>query len=128
MIALGNGELLWSMVMFFFFVIYFMMLFNVIGDLFRDHTLGGFAKTIWILFLLFLPLLSLLIYMIVRGDGMAKRAMAQQAEMKKQMDEYVKETAGGADPTAQIASAKSLLDSGAISQEEFEALKKKAIG
>lgn len=122
----GTG-LLWSMLAFFFMVIYFMMLFNVIGDLFRDKEAGGFAKTMWIIFLLVAPFLSLIIYMLVRGDGMAKRAMAQQAEMQQQMDAYVKQTAGAGDPTAQIAQAKSLLDSGAISQEEYDSLKKKAL-
>jgi hypothetical protein len=115
------------MVAFFFMVIYFMMLFSVLGDLFRDHSLGGFAKTMWILFLLVAPLLSLLIYMIARGDGMAKRGMEQQAAMQQQMDQYVKQTAASTDPSSQIAQAKSLLDSGAISQEEFDAIKKKAL-
>lgn len=115
------------MLMFFFFIIYFMMLFNVIGDLFRDPDMGGWGKTLWILFLLVVPLLSLLIYMITRGDGMAKRAVAAQAQMQEQMDDYVRKTAGGGDPAAQIAQAKSLLDSGAISQEEFDKLKAKAL-
>lgn len=128
MIALSTGGgLLWSMLMFFFFIIYFMMLFNVIGDLFRDPDMGGWGKTLWILFLLVVPLLSLLIYMITRGDGMAKRAVAAQAQMQEQMDDYVRKTAGGGDPAAQIAQAKSLLDSGAISQEEFDKLKAKAL-
>lgn len=122
------GTMLWTMLTLFFMVIYFMMLFSVLGDLFRDHELSGFSKMSWILALLFIPLLSLLIYMIARGDGMAERAIAQQQKMQQQMDQYVKQTAGAADPAAQIAQAKSLLDSGAINQQEFDALKAKALG
>jgi ABC-type multidrug transport system fused ATPase/permease subunit len=128
LIADTGGSILWSMIMFFFFIIYFMMLFQVIGDLFRDHELGGVSKTLWMLFLLIVPLLSLLIYMIARGEGMAKRAMAQQAQMQQQMDEYVRQTAASGAPAEQIAKAKQLLDSGAISQAEFDALKQKALG
>jgi len=127
LIADTGGSLLWSMVMFFFFIIYFMMLFQVIGDLFRDHKMGGAAKTLWVLFLLIVPLLSLLIYMITRGEGMAKRAMAQQADMQKQMDNYVKQTAAGSNPVDQIAQARKLLDDGAITQQEFDDIKKKAL-
>jgi cell division protein FtsB len=115
------------MVALFFMVIYFMMLFSVIGDLFRDHGLNGFAKFLWVLFLLVAPFLSLFLYLIIRGDGMAKRGMAAQAEMQQQMDAYVKQTASGANPTEQIAQAKKLLDDGAISQQEFDDIKKKAL-
>ena len=125
---IGSGDLLWAMMAFFFMVIYFMMLFSVIGDLFRDHELSGFSKVIWILALLFLPLLSLLIYMIARGSGMAERSIAAQQQMQKQMDTYVQQTAAGANPTEQIAQAKKLLDDGAISQQEFDSIKAKALG
>ncbi len=123
------GDFLWSLVVIFFMVIYFMMLFSVIGDLFRSKDLNGFSKVIWIIALLFLPLISLLVYMIVRGDGMADRAIAaagraqdQQMEMAKQI--VATDSSSAAD---QIAQAKNLLDSGAISQAEYDALKAKAL-
>jgi ABC-type multidrug transport system fused ATPase/permease subunit len=125
---LGLGELLWTMVAVFFMVIYFMMLFGVIGDLFRDREMSGFSKVLWILFLLWVPLLSLLIYVVARGGGMAERSMAAQQAAQQQMDQYVKETAASAAPAEQIAQAKKLLDEGAIDQQEYEALKKKALG
>jgi len=122
-----NTGFLWNMVVFFFLVMYLMLLFNVIGDLFRDHELNGFAKFLWVLFLLFLPFLSLFIYLIARGDGMSKRAIAAQQQMQKQMDDYVKETAGADNPADQISKAKKLLDDGAINQAEFDAIKQKAL-
>lgn len=127
MLGLGNGTFFWGLITFFFFVIYFMMLFNVIGDLFRDKSMSGAGKVFWILFLLIIPLFSLLIYVIVRGGGMAERALEAQKDMQAQMDAYVKQTAAGADPAEQIAKAKKLLDDGAISQQEFDDLKKKAM-
>jgi cell division protein FtsB len=122
-----NSGFLWNMVIFFFFIIYFMMLFQVIGDLFRDKELGGFSKFLWCVFLLVLPFLSLFIYLIARGDGMAKRTIAAQTAMQQQMDEYVKQTAGSTDPAAQIANAKKLLDDGSIDQAEYDKLKAKAL-
>jgi hypothetical protein len=123
------GDFLWSLVVIFFMVIYFMMLFSVIGDLFRSKDLSGFAKVLWILALLFFPLISLLVYMIVRGDGMADRAIAaagraqdQQMQAARQM--VAGETASAAD---QIAQAKNLLDDGAITQAEYDSIKAKAL-
>jgi cell division protein FtsB len=124
---LAEWSFLWSMVWFFFLIMYFMILFNVIGDIFRDHELGGFSKFLWCMFLLVAPFLSLFIYLIVRGDSMAKRSIAAQQQAQKQMDDYVKQTAGAGDPTTQIANAKKLLDDGAISQAEFDAIKQKAL-
>jgi hypothetical protein len=122
------GDLLWSIIMVFFFFMYLMILFSVIGDLFRNHEMGGFTKAIWVIALLFAPLISLLIYLIVHNDGMAKRSMAQAQEAQAQMDAYVRQTAGtGGTPAEQIAKAKELLDAGAIDQAEFDALKAKAL-
>lgn len=124
---IGLGELLWSLLVIFFMVTYFMMLFYVIVDLFRDHELGGVAKAIWLIVLLFFPFITLLVYMIARGDGMAKRNIAHAQAAQADFDSYVQNVASSASPADQIASAKSLLDQGAITQEEFDALKAKAL-
>ena len=123
------GDFLWSLVVIFFMVIYFMMLFSVIGDLFRSRDLNGFSKVIWIIALLFLPLLSLLVYMIVRGDGMADRAIAAAGRAQEQQLAAAQQIVAGQAVSAadQIAQAKSLLDSGAISQAEYDSIKAKAL-
>ena len=122
------GDLLWSILAVFFFFMYLMILFHVIGDLFRNHDMNGFTKAIWLLALLFIPFVSLLIYLVVHNDGMAERQMAHMAESQKRMDAYVRTTAGaGGTPAEQIAKAKELLDSGAIDQAEYDALKAKAL-
>jgi cell division protein FtsB len=121
------GDALWTLLAIFFMVIYFMILFSVLGDLFRDHELSGVAKALWIIALLFLPFLSLLTYLIVRGGGMAQRQIKAQQAMQQQMDQYVQKTAAAADPSEQIAKAKKLLDDGTISPQEFDAIKQKAL-
>jgi uncharacterized membrane protein len=123
------GEFLWSLLIIFFMIVFFVILFQVIFDLFRDHELSGWAKAGWLIFIVVLPYLGLFIYLIVRGKGMAQRSAKQQAESQKAMDEYIRTTAGGGGgPASEIAEAKSLLDSGAITQEEFDALKRKSLG
>ena len=123
---------IWSWVAWFFwvfvFVAYLMVLFSIIGDIFRDHTLNGWLKAIWILFLIFVPFLTALVYLIARGPGMQKRSIEQATELRKQQDAYIRATAGGSSSAADdIAKAKALLDSGAITQPEFDALKAKAL-
>lgn len=123
-----NGSFLLAVFEFFIFLAWFMCLFWVFADLFRSRDLGGFAKTLWILFIIVLPILGMLIYLIARGHGMAERATEQQREMQRSQDEYIKSVSGsGSSPADQISSAKSLLDSGAISQAEFDSLKAKAL-
>jgi ABC-type multidrug transport system fused ATPase/permease subunit len=124
---LGLGELLWSLLVIFFMVTYFMMLFYVIVDLFRDDELGGVSKAIWLIVLLFFPLITLLVYMIARGDGMAKRSFQQAQKASADFDSYVQSVAPASSAADQIASAKGLLDQGAITQEEFDVLKAKAL-
>jgi hypothetical protein len=109
-----------------------MALFWIFGDLFRSRDIGGVAKTLWTLFLVFLPILGMLIYLIARGGGMTERALAAQAEAQKRQDAYIRSVAtsnGGSGSAAdEIASAKALLDSGAINANEYEQLKAKALG
>ncbi|MCC2032549.1 SHOCT domain-containing protein [Microbacterium allomyrinae] len=122
----------WDLIAWFFwvfvFVAYLMVIFSIIGDLFRDHTLSGGWKAVWIIFLIFVPFLTALVYLIARGPGMQKRSIAQAQALQADQQAYIRATAGtAASPTDDIAKAKSLLDSGAITQAEFEALKAKAL-
>jgi ABC-type multidrug transport system fused ATPase/permease subunit len=126
MLATSFGEFIWLIIISFFFISYLMLFFSVVSDLFRDHELGGAAKAIWVILLLIFPFLALLAYLIVRGGGMAKRASAQQAAAKQEFDSYVRQTAG-VSPATELANAKSLVDSGAISAAEYEQLKAKIL-
>ena len=120
------GQFLWSLLVIFFMIMYFMILFSVVIDLFRNHQMGGFAKALWIIFLIFIPLISLLVYVIVYGKSMAQRQQAAVAEAQQEQDNYIRQVAGTS-PAEQIAQAQQLLNSGAISQEEFDKLKAKAL-
>ena len=122
------GEFLWSLVIIFFMIVFFVILFQVLIDLFRSHDLSGWAKAGWTLFIIILPFLGLLMYLIVRGQGMSERAQQDAVESQQAFDDYVRTTAGSGDSAAQIANAKKLLDEGTISQEEFDRLKAKALG
>lgn len=123
---LGSGDLFWSIMSIFFIVIYLMMLFSVLTDVFRDHELSGWAKAIWLVALLIFPLISMLVYVIVRGPGMAKRQKKAADAADDAARAYIRE-ATGTSPTDQIAQAKALLDEGTINQEEFDQLKAKAL-
>ncbi|TIH36652.1 hypothetical protein D4765_09600 [Subtercola vilae] len=103
-----------------------MALFSVIGDLFRDHTIAGGYKAIWIIFLVFIPFLTVLAYLIFRGRGMAERQAANVKQAQTAADNYIK-TVAGLSPSDEIVKAKSLLDSGAINQQEFDSLKAHAL-
>ncbi|HEY6567051.1 MAG TPA: SHOCT domain-containing protein [Actinomycetota bacterium] len=116
----------WSALWFFFLLVWLMILFHIIIDLFRDKETSGVAKVVWVIFLLVLPFLAVFVYLVVRGQGMAERARQEQVAQKQQFDSYVQGVAG-ADPSDQIAKAKSLLDAGTISQAEFDQLKAKAL-
>jgi hypothetical protein len=122
------GDFLWSLLIIYFIFFYFMILFRIIGDLFSDHEASGLTKFLWILFLLFFPFIAILIYLIAKGPAMTQRAMARAAEVDAQQQAYIRDVAGaGTDPTAQIAKGHELLNSGAITQAEFDALKAKAL-
>ena len=116
---------IWLIFISYLFVMYIMMLISIVSDLFSDKETGGLKKAIWALALLVFPLVSMLVYLITRGDGMAKRAMARQAAAKDAADDYIRTVAGG--PAGEIEKAKGLLDSGAITQQEFDALKAKLL-
>ena len=120
-------DLLWLIASTFLFVAYLIVLFQIIADLFRDTELGGFSKAIWIIFLILLPLLTALVYIVARGAGMAERQHAAVQRAKADTDSYIRQVAGKS-PAEQIADAKALLDAGTISAEEFAKLKAKALG
>lgn len=124
-------EATWDVIWFFFwtfaFIAYLMVLFSIIGDIFRDHTLNGWAKAAWMLFLIFVPFLTALIYLIARGKGMAERQMQAAQRNQQATEEYVRSVAGSGGSADEIAKAKALLDSGTITAEEYAALKAKAL-
>ena len=120
-------DVIWSMFMFFFFVIFLWMIFGIIGDIFRSDDLGGVSKTLWCIAIVFFPFLAIFIYLIVRGKGMSERSLKASQQAQAQFDSYVRETAGPSGPTAEIKNAKELLDSGAITQAEFDHIKSKAL-
>jgi len=125
--GVSSWGLFWDILWIFFLVIWIIILFRVIGDLFRDKSESGFKKFLWCIFLIFAPFITLFIYVIVRGRGMAEREAQAQADAQAQFSEYVKQQAGTGDPASQIANAKKLLDSGAIDQADFDKLKAKAL-
>jgi hypothetical protein len=121
------GEVMWSMLIFFCWILFFILLFQVFGDLFGRHDISGWAKAAWTIFVVFLPFLGILVYLIVNSHGIAERRMKQAQAAQSQMDDYVKSVAGSAGSADQIAKGKELLDSGAITQAEFDQLKAKAL-
>ncbi len=119
-------NILWTMIIFFAWVIWIWIAITVLVDVFRRHDIGGFSKAGWVILVIVVPFLGVLIYLIANHDGMAKRSNKQAEAQKAQFDDYVRETAGGS--AGEVAKAKELLDSGAISQDEYEQLKRKALG
>ena len=100
---------------------------TIIMDLFRDHTLNGWGKALWVIFLVVLPFLAALIYLIARGQGMTKRELERRGQAQNEANSYIRSVAGSSSPSSEIESAKKLLDSGAITQAEYDALKAKAL-
>ena len=125
------GEFLWALLYFYFIFFYFIILFRVISDLFSDHETSGIAKAGWIIFLLLLPFISLIVYIITRGQAMTQRSIAQAQAAQAAQEDYIRQVSarpsGGAGPAEQIEKAQALLSSGAITQAEFDALKAKAL-
>jgi hypothetical protein len=119
-------DLMWLILSTFVFVAYLLILFQIVGDLFRDSELGGGSKALWLIGLIFVPMLTALIYVITRGTGMANRQRAAMQRSKAEAEDYIRQVAGKS-PAEQIADAKALLDAGTINQDEFAKLKAKAL-
>src|SRR6187551_1065324 len=120
-------DVLWSMIIFFFWVIWIWIVITVLIDVFRRDDIGGWGKAAWVIFVVILPWLGVLVYLIVEHDGMRERSVKQAQAQRREFDDYVRDTAGGG-TAGEIAKAKELLDAGTITQQEFEALKAKALG
>jgi phospholipase D-like protein/putative oligomerization/nucleic acid binding protein len=120
------GDVMWSMLVFFVWILWFWLLFTVFGDLFTRHDISGWAKAGWSIFVIFLPFLGCFIYLISQGKAMGERAVQRAQGQQKEMDDYVRSVATSG-PTDQIARGKELLDSGAITQAEYDQLKSKAL-
>ena len=120
-------DVLWTMLIFFLWVIWFWILITVFIDLFRRKDTSGFSKVLWIIFVILVPFLGVFIYLLVNHDGMADRNIQQAQAQRAQMDQYVRETAGSGGAAGEIEKAKGLLDSGAITQAEFDSMKAKAL-
>jgi hypothetical protein len=120
-------DLVWLMLSTFIFVSYLIIMFQIVVDLFRDTELGGGSKVLWIIGLIFLPVITAIVYIVARGRGMSARQQASMQRAKSDTESYIK-TVAGTSPAAQIAEAKALLDAGTITQEEFAKLKAKSLG
>jgi uncharacterized membrane protein YcjF (UPF0283 family) len=119
------GEVFWTIVVFFAWAAWIWIVITVLIDIFRRDDIGGWHKALWVVFVIVVPFLGVLIYLIAQHDGMRERSMEQAKSQQAAMDEYVRQTAGGS--ASEIAKAKELLDSGAISQAEFDSIKAKAL-
>ena len=120
-------DVLWTMLIFFAWVIWFWILITVFADLFRRKDVGGGSKVLWVIFVIILPFLGVFIYLLVNHDGMADRNIRQIEASQAQMDAHIQTVAGSGGPAAEIERAKALLDSGAIDQSEFDSIKRKAL-
>ncbi len=121
-------DVMWTILVIFLWIAWFMLLFHVIGDVFRRRDASGAKKTIWLIFLILVPFLGVFVYLIANGDDMARRNIESAERSRAEMDDYIRSTAGGGGgAAAEIERAKGLLDSGAISQTEFDAIKAKAL-
>ena len=120
-------DVMWTILVFFLWVAWFWILFGVWGDIFRRRDISGLGKTGWFIFTLVLPFLGVFVYVVSQNDGMNQRNLERAQAQRAQMDDYVRSTAGSGGAAAEIEKAKQLLDSGAITQPEFDALKQKAL-
>ena len=121
------GDVMWTMFVFFAWILFFWMLFGVFGDLFGRHDISGWAKAGWTVFVIILPFLGIFVYLISQGKAMGERAQERARAQQAQVDDYVRTVATSGSPTEEIAKGKELFDSGAITQAEFDQLKAKAL-
>lgn len=122
-------DIVWTMILFFVWIMWFWLLFSFLADVFRRRDIGGGKKTLWVLFMIFAPFLGVFVYLLANHDSMAERNLQQARAQQAQMDDYVRSVASsGGGATAEIEKAKALLDAGTITQAEFETLKSKALG
>jgi hypothetical protein len=124
------GDLIWTSIWIFFLILFIWVFIAIISDLFRDHTTSGWGKALWVILLIIIPLIGSLIYLIVRGSGMAERSAAQARAAQQQFDSYVRETAGttGSGPVDELTRLGQLRDNGTITSEEFETMKARVMG
>jgi hypothetical protein len=120
-------DVLWTMIIFFTWVVWIWIMIVILTDVFRRRDISGWGKALWVIFLIVLPFLGALVYLIAQHDGMSQRQADAARGQKAEMDEYVRSVAGSGGPAAEIDRAKQLLDSGAINQTEFDAIKAKAL-
>ena len=121
------GDVMWTMFVFFAWILFFWLLFGVFGDLFSRHDLSGWAKAGWTVLVIILPFIGIFVYLISQGKGMGERAQQRAQSQQAEVDDYVRTVAASGSPTEEIAKGKELLESGAISQAEYDQLKAKAL-
>jgi Short C-terminal domain/Phospholipase_D-nuclease N-terminal len=121
-------DILWTMLIFFLWIAWFWILITVFADIFRRHDTSGFGKVLWLIFVILVPFLGVFVYLIANHDGMTKRNIERMQSQQAQMDDYVRSVASSGGTAAEIEKAKGLLDSGAITQAEFDSIKAKALG
>jgi hypothetical protein len=120
-------DVFWTVFMVFAFVVWIWVLIAIFTDLFRSRDLSGFAKAIWVLFVIFLPVIGIITYLIVRGSGMQSRAVAQAQQQEKEFDQYVRQVSGGTNTADELAKLAQLREKGTITQAEFDAQKAKLL-
>ena len=125
--AYSFGQAMWTMLVFFCWILFFWLLFGIFGDLFSRHDVSGWGKAGWTILVIILPFLGIFIYLITQGHGMSERAQQRAQAQQSEVDNYVRSVASSSSPTEEIAKGKQLLESGAITQAEFDQLKANAL-
>ncbi len=124
----GVGQFLWDLVWFFLLVLWLILLFRVFGDIFRSHDMGGFAKALWVIFVILMPFLGVFVYLIARGSKMAEHMQAAAQAQQAAAQQYIQQAAGPASSADELARLAGLRDKGVLSEAEFQAAKAKVLG